>query len=145
MAKLVLKRIGNAFINGARDYIIKLDGNRLGGISNNEVLEFEIPAGKHQLQSSIDWLRSSEITFEIKENETKFVEIGLFKGYKLIFLLLPSLWLPGVLTKRFFADFYAAYPVLDTIQMAVSLLTLLGFAYAFFVKRKNYLQMSFVK
>lgn len=83
MAKLIIKRTSEWY-NKMRDFKIYVDQSKIGRVENGETVEFELEAGIHKLNTKIDWCSSKTIEFEIKENETKKVELSSFKYSKLI-------------------------------------------------------------
>jgi hypothetical protein len=78
MAKIGITR-KNEWINRFRNYRIYLDGKKIGTISNNETLEFELPSGQHTLNAKIDWCGSRTCSFSVNEIERKEFSISGFK------------------------------------------------------------------
>ncbi len=70
----------NQYINGARDYKIYIDGQKVGTIANGELKQFETTAGEHTVVAKIDWCKSPERLLVIKEGETKEMSVGGFKN-----------------------------------------------------------------
>lgn len=79
MAKLIIIR-NSEYVNRLRAYRIYLDGVKLGNVANGDSKEFEVSAGQHQVWATIDWRSSRKISFEVKEQQAKTYQIGLFPG-----------------------------------------------------------------
>lgn len=78
MAKLIIHRTCEWY-NKLRDYKVYVDDTKIGMVGDGETRAFKLEAGTHKLTSKIDWCRSKTIEFEIKENETKTIELSSFK------------------------------------------------------------------
>lgn len=81
MSKLVITR-PKEWINKYRRYKIFLDGNSLGEIKNDEILEFELPNGQHTIKAKIDWCSSNEMTVTGYNNEPIHLKLTAFKESK---------------------------------------------------------------
>lgn len=79
MAALLIER-SSEYINKLRNYVIVLDGKKIGKIADGEKKEFEVTPGEHTLKFSIDWTCSKEETFTIREAESKTFIVSGFKG-----------------------------------------------------------------
>ena len=79
MAKLIIIR-NSEYVNRLRTYRIYLDGVKLGNVANGDSKEFEVPAGEHQVWAKIGWCSSPTISFEVKEQQAKTYQIGVFPG-----------------------------------------------------------------
>ena len=53
-----------------RKYAIYLDGKKKALIGYNKTISISVSPGSHSLYSRIDWVKSDQLSFEIKENET---------------------------------------------------------------------------
>ena len=51
---------------------IVLDGEVVGEIRRGQTLELDVPPGRHQMHSKIDWTRSNAIEFEADDETVEF-------------------------------------------------------------------------
>ncbi len=58
-----------------RSYQIMLNGEKVGSIARDDVLEVTAPAGKATIEARIDWARSQPLTIDAKPGETVEVEV----------------------------------------------------------------------
>jgi len=65
--------------NKFRPIKIFVDGENIGTIANGETKDFNVHSGRHSIIAKIDWCSSSELSFDIKDNETKTFSLGGFK------------------------------------------------------------------
>lgn len=79
MSTLHIQR-SREYINKLRNYVIVLDGKKVGKIADGENKEFELTPGVHTLKFTIDWTSSKEETFTINEGESKTFAVSGFKG-----------------------------------------------------------------
>lgn len=70
------------YINKFRNYIIILDGKKVGKIAEGEVKEFDVSPGRHSLKFAIDWTSSKEEEFTILEEDIKVYGVSGFKAAK---------------------------------------------------------------
>ena len=82
-----LKR-ASCFPDRLRAYKVILDGKMIGKIKNGEELEFNSPAGKHQLCLKIDWCSSNTIDFEMQGSQVEFECGSSLTGGKVLLALL---------------------------------------------------------
>jgi hypothetical protein len=92
----------SGYADRLRAYKVVLDGTAIGDILNGESKEFSIPAGKHHLETTIDWCKSRVITFEadqpdvphfrVKSNLRGLILIGALP-LALISSFVRGLWL----------------------------------------------------
>jgi hypothetical protein len=52
-----------------------LNGEKVGNIARDDILEIAAPAGKATIEASIDWGRSQPLTIDTKPGETVEVEV----------------------------------------------------------------------
>lgn len=55
------------------------DGEEVEVVYNNETKELEIPSGTHRLSARTGWCGSEDYTFTMTEDETRTLEIDIFK------------------------------------------------------------------
>ncbi len=101
MAQLIIRR-NHKFFDQNGNYTIYLDGKKLDKISDNEIMEFDIPSGKHQIYAKIQFLKSNPVDFEIKNEQDKiFLEIE-----NNVSVLKYFLWLLSIFTISNFGSHY---------------------------------------
>lgn len=93
MAKLIIKR-KKELINSMRDIELFLDQTLLGTISNGKTEVFDLEPGTYKLKAEIDWCGSGVQEVEIKDGETRIIELSAYKHSN---FLLPALLLAGLL------------------------------------------------
>lgn len=74
-AKIIIKR-KSEWNNRVRSMGIFIDGKRLGKLSNDEIQEFEIEAGSHEIHAEIDWCGSQKMKVDLKEGEAITLELA---------------------------------------------------------------------
>ncbi len=90
MTKLIIKGptdFDSRFVRNS----IYLDGQKIGRIGYGETLKLEVESGDHNLYGKILWYRSKNLSFYIKENQTKTFRISrqeYQKYFILIFLVI---------------------------------------------------------
>ncbi|SFZ91801.1 hypothetical protein SAMN05428642_102340 [Flaviramulus basaltis] len=82
-----------------RNFGFYQDDKKIGTIANGKTIEYQLEPGKHRLSSKIDWCGSRTIEFDIKENETKTIELSGLKYGTLILPLLLTILLIYVFAK----------------------------------------------
>ena len=92
MATIKVKRTAN-FFNRARNYQIYIDGQLANTSYLNGIETIEVDACSHTLIAKSLWVSSKELSFEIKENETKTFEVSIFKSMKIFYLIIVFLFL----------------------------------------------------
>ena len=92
-SKIIIKR-DKQYADSIRNYKIFLDGEKIYTISNGEEKEFQIGPGKHSIQLKIDWCKSNQIEFEIKDNQKlNFLCGSNLKGLNIFLsLLYATIW-----------------------------------------------------
>lgn len=78
----------SALADRTRAYVVLLNGEVLGEIKNGEEVEFDVPAGNHQLRLRIDWCRSKAVTFEVDQSPVAFECGSNLRGIKIFLSLL---------------------------------------------------------
>ncbi len=82
MPTLVINRT-NEYANRWRAIDIYVDGQKIGGVSNGETKQFEIPVGTHTVCAKIDWCSSNDVPIDLSINEAEVLTLssgwGLFK------------------------------------------------------------------
>jgi hypothetical protein len=114
MTKLIIKRTYE-WNNLMRNFGVYLDDKKIGTVANGETAEYEVKSGKHKLNSKIDWCGSRTIEFEIKENETKTIELSGFKYGTLILPIMLVILLIYVVAKTEFntdLDFLSIFGII---------------------------------
>ena len=112
------------FMNVWRNYRIYIDGVEVGTIANGKTKEFELHQGFHRIKSKIDWCGSQELSFDIKDDETRHFEVAGFRYSKwLMPILLGLLGLDFILQLLFGFDF-AFYLLLPGFFLLVYYLTI---------------------
>jgi hypothetical protein len=87
MATIKIRRT-NDYINSIRKYHLFIDGEKIGSISNEQTIGFEVPAGRHSVIARIDWCSSPELFIELHDNDSKLLLVGGFKNGKVIMPLI---------------------------------------------------------
>ena len=59
-----------------RSYRIMLNGETVGSIARDSVLEIVAPAGKATIEARIDWGRSQPLTIDARPDETIEIEVS---------------------------------------------------------------------
>ena len=60
----------NGWDDGARAYLVYIDGKKEGAIRENETLHFDLSEGEHTIQLKIDWCSSPMRTFTAEAGKT---------------------------------------------------------------------------
>jgi hypothetical protein len=89
MPKLIVTR-PKEWMNGLRRYDLLLDDKVVERIKKNEIVELDIPAGRHTLKGRVDWCTSNEFDFVVSAEEIKYIKIS---GFKYSRSLIPALTL----------------------------------------------------
>jgi len=74
--KVKIHRVGNMVVYRIRPFTLKLDGEEIGQISNNETLELDVPVGHHTLSVHVD-LHNPSQQIHIKEGDLLEFEIAV--------------------------------------------------------------------
>ena len=101
MGKLIIKK-PYEWNNVMRNFRIYVNDEMIGSVGNGKTAEFEIKPGKYELKSKVDWLKSRIMKIEIKENETKIIELMGFKYGTLILPIILFILLIYVVAKMEF-------------------------------------------
>ena len=123
MAMIKIQR-KSEYYNKLRDDKIFIDGQQVGTIANGETKEFAAKDGQHTVTAKIDWCSSPDILVDIKDNETKNLNVGGFKkGNWLMPLGLVVLVLHFILSKTIGFN-YAIFLLVPTSLLLVYYLTI---------------------
>ena len=137
MATLIIKRISGWSDLMRRDISIYLDGEKIGVIGNEQIKEFKIESGEHQLRTWIDWCGSKTITLKVTDTDIQIIKLSVFKpgklGKWLIFLALLILALYHILEQLH--NINPLFPLIVIILLGAYLL------YRYTFGRKNYLRL----
>ena len=87
MATICITR-PNEWMNRARKYKLLLNGEEIGRIKNDDVMEFEVSEGNYQLLAKIDWCTSNTFEFVLGKDEIKYVKLSGFKHSRWIMPLM---------------------------------------------------------
>jgi hypothetical protein len=97
-----------------RKYKLIVDNNEEDRIAQNEIKEFSIAVGTHTIVAKIDWARSKEIEFDLKEGDLKTFEISSFPHSKWIMPLSAIFIFADIILQFVFPNFklflYLAIP-----------------------------------
>jgi hypothetical protein len=63
------------YVDMLRSYQIMLNGEKVGSIARNDVLEVTAPAGKATIEARIDWGRSRPLMIDAKPGQTIEIEV----------------------------------------------------------------------
>jgi hypothetical protein len=119
--------------NRLRDFRIYIDGGKIGTIKDGETKDFVISSGQHSIVAKIDWCSSPEISFNIKDADTKTFKVGGFEsGNKIVLITIGLIAL------------YFILKVLLQKNYAIFLLLPVPFilGYYIIVERKKYLILT---
>ena len=74
----------SGYADKARDYIVLLNGQRIGEIGDGEQRVFDIPAGSHELSLKIDWCTSNTLSLNVAQGKRFCCQCGSnLRGLKL--------------------------------------------------------------
>ena len=132
MATIKIQRT-NDYINAVRNYRLFIDGQKIGTLSNGQIIDFEIPSGRHSVVAKIDWCSSPEVTFEINDNDSKIFLVGAIKNWKWI---MPLIMVICTLTLLLPHNPYSYYKLFLILPIFLFLLYYLTFG------RKKYLTLK---
>jgi hypothetical protein len=132
MAKLIISR-SKDWTNKARKIGVYLDGQKLGAVSYYETVEYDIPAGPHQIKAKIDWCESQDYPISIAEGETKAVVLSSYKYSKEI-----RLFGFGIILLHLFLRSTMKINFVIFLALPLFLLTI----YYLTIGRKHYLRFS---
>ncbi|MGA8854697.1 MAG: hypothetical protein WB492_11030 [Christiangramia sp.] len=134
MPKLLIRR-DSEWANKMRSFDLYLNGRKFTEIKDKQLLSFQIPEGKYQLQAKIDWCGSQPLDIEIKKGETKRVEVT---GFILSKYFLPVAVITGIF---YFLTFYRYN--YNSLLLATILMILLGyFLYFISFGRNQFLRLK---
>jgi hypothetical protein len=74
-AKLKVLRSGG-YTDMLRAYKIFINGEAIGSISRNGVLESEVPSGRLKIEARVDWGRSQPLVLDVAPGQTVTVEVS---------------------------------------------------------------------
>ena len=110
MAIIKVKRAAN-FFNRVRNYQVYIDGQFAKTSYLNGIESIEVDAGFHTLIAKSLWISSKELSFEIKENETKTFEVSIFKLMKIFYLIIVFLFLLPFVQSGAFMKYAGFIPI----------------------------------
>ncbi|QQE77234.1 hypothetical protein [Alicyclobacillus sp. SO9] len=67
-----------------RNYHVVLDGTEIGSVGPGDTFEYSLNAGYHKIHLEIDWCRSNELEFEVKNDEVLDFKCGGLNGFKVL-------------------------------------------------------------
>lgn len=91
VAQLIVTREKSTFAM-ARKTKLFIDGEKVGTVGNGQEVVLEAPAGSHQLEAKVDWMKAVPITVNLDDASPTRVSLvlpGAFAG------LFRSFWKPG--------------------------------------------------
>ena len=132
MAKLLVSR-PMEFRNGLRSYKINVDGKNIGSIASGEILEYEISSGSHDIIAKIDWCSSSNIQFNISDEETKEINVKANDKKSWVFPIIAILLFLIILFRKNSFSKYLPLIFIGVLILSIYYLTL---------GRKKYLNLS---
>jgi hypothetical protein len=71
---------------------VKIDGERVGEIRNADTVDFNVTAGEHKVLLTIDWVRSPEVTVNVRTGERAELFVAAGPPSAAVFDLLKSLF-----------------------------------------------------
>lgn len=76
MSNIIINR-SEEWSGSLRKYLIYIDGNKVGSLSNGDKVKLQVSPGSHTLKIMVDWRTASTptINFNIHETETKEFEV----------------------------------------------------------------------
>jgi hypothetical protein len=134
MAKLIISR-RKEWSNRARKFNIYVDGKLLDVIGHNEIKEFELDSGKHNILLKVDWCSSPEMEFELSSDKSKSVEVSIFKLMRWIYPLLYGIFGAFLLLKWIFEIY-----IQELVYVAIPLFLILVYYFSF--GRKKYIEIK---
>jgi hypothetical protein len=125
-------------MNGLRRHDLLLDDKLVQRIKKDEIVELEVSAGTHTLKGRIDWCTSNEFTFDVSENEIRYLKISGFKH---------SNWIMPILFIIILFHIFVLQPVfrrlhfefLDNVFFGFIIMCGLFLVYLYTLGRKKYL------
>ena len=78
MAILTIKR-PSTFVNGYRNYTVKVDGKTVGSIRDGQTKEFTLDKGAFKVTAHVDWYSSNPIYIDTNERQEITLEVRPFK------------------------------------------------------------------
>lgn len=122
--------------NRFRDFLVYLDGRKIGTVANNETKNFEVPPGQHTIYFKIDWASSPALNFEITDGETKTFKVA---GFRYARWLIPA----GAIIAALHFIIQPLTGFAYTVYFAIPVFMLLLYYITF--GRKNYLTVNVVE
>ena len=58
---------GKGIVDRARAYKVLVDGQPVGSIKHDEQQTVPVPAGEHEVQMKVDWMRSHPVTVQVPD------------------------------------------------------------------------------
>jgi|GEM_PF-2683978 len=78
MSKVVITRPAE-WTNWGQRYKLRIDREAVGDIKRDEIKEFEVAAGTHEIDASVGWMSSQPYMFDIREDETIYLKVSVSK------------------------------------------------------------------
>lgn len=78
MAILTIKR-PSTFVNGYRNYTVKVDGKTVGSISDGQTKEFTLDKGAFKVTAHMDWYSSNPVYIDTNERQEITLQVKPFK------------------------------------------------------------------
>lgn len=70
----------SAYFAMIRGLILRINGEKIGSVSNNDYFEIDLKPGDYQLTVHIDWCRSQPFEFQIDEGQIIHLQADLTGG-----------------------------------------------------------------
>ncbi len=68
-ASIRIVRPAGDYASRMRQFVIVIDGEAVGGLSEGEAQTFAVSAGTHTVRAKIDWCRSRRLTLDLSEHD----------------------------------------------------------------------------
>jgi len=133
MPKLVISR-RKEWSNRARKFSIYIDGKFHDVISNNEIKDFDLESGKHNVLLKVDRCSSPEIEIDLSDEKSTTMEASIFKLMRWIYPILYGIFAAFLLLKWIF-DIY----IQELVYVVIPLVLII--AYYFTFGRKKYIEI----
>ncbi|MBI9054771.1 MAG: hypothetical protein JEY96_13190 [Bacteroidales bacterium] len=134
MAKLIISR-RKEWSNRARKFNIYVDGKLLDVIGHNEIKEFELDSGTHNVLLKVDWCSSPKMEFELNNDQSKSFEVSIFKLMRWVYPLLYGIFSAFLLLKWVFEIY-----IQELVYVAIPLFLILVYYFSF--GRKKYIEIN---
>ena len=74
MGQVKIHRVGNMIMYRGRNFSVKVDGQDVRQIANNETIMFDVPVGDHSLSVHVDY-HHAEQPITIQQGELQIFEV----------------------------------------------------------------------